>query len=82
MPIETIKENRGLRLCRDTGTGKYTVVDTTKEWQVMSAMPGDHPPTGRWVSRDTEAGIRYVAGWYSRSYAGRVYRELRSYRLD
>lgn len=55
--------------------GKRTVVDV--DWdagQVYSAMPGDMPSGGGiWYGALTTNGVDYVAGWYSRSYAGRVW---------
>ena len=58
--------------------GKRTVVSVDyKRGQVYDLMPGDAPRDGgSWCARMTTRGVDYVAGWYSRSYANRVYRSL------
>lgn len=72
----TIREEAGYRLVGRYEDDRRTVVRVGKG-QVCDAMPGDAPRGGgSWSARDTHAGIDYVAHWYSRSYAGRVYRAL------
>lgn len=57
--------------------GKRTVVSTNKdETQVYDAMPTDGPTGGgQWMSNFTDAGVDYVANWYSKGYANRIFRE-------
>ena len=57
---------------------KATVVGISHEnGQVYSAMPSDHPQDGgRWYARISDEGVEYVANWYSKSYARRIFNQL------
>lgn len=70
--IEITREEEGFALCHNTDNDKYTVVKIShQKGQVYSAMPTD----GSWFARISDSGINYVAGWYSRDYARRIFRE-------
>ncbi len=72
-----IEQTCGYLLLQRDGTERCTVVELYGDGQVVNAMPGDAPSGGgRWVARRTDAGIAYVSGLYSRSYARRVFRTL------
>jgi hypothetical protein len=75
--IEIIREESGYALCHNPKSDKFTVVQISRDkGQVYSTMPTDGPSDGgQWFAAITDAGIRYVAGWYSRSYAQRIFRE-------
>lgn len=55
---------------------KLTVVQQSKDGsQVYAVMPGDLPADGgNWFAGNTDTGVEYVASWYSRSYARRIFR--------
>jgi hypothetical protein len=69
---------RGYMLVKSDAGRSMTVVRVDWErGQVYDAMPGDRPRDGgAWYARICGAGVRYVAGWYSPSYARRVWRRL------
>ena len=58
----------------------FTVVSVDfDKGQVYNAMPGDAPTDGgSWFAGLTYKGICYVAGWYSRSYARRIFRKCKA----
>ena len=58
----------------------FTVVGVDfDKGQVYDAMPGDAPTDGgSWFGGITYQGICYVAGWYSRSYARRIFRKCKA----
>ena len=70
-----ITSDKGYVLLRNDRTGKFHVVLVNKDGsQVFSTVPGDAPRGGgRWYAPNTSAGIVYVSGGYSRSYARRIF---------
>ena len=74
---EIVEERSGVALLRrDDGQGTVVRIDR-KQGQVYDGMPGDAPPesTGSWFGAITQAGIDYVASWYSWAYARRIFRQ-------
>ena len=80
---ELMKENNGIRLFK-RDDGKFTVVDySEKRHQYYSIMPGDKPPGGgQWCAGNSFAGIDYVAGGYSKSYAYKMFNLLADERAN
>jgi len=74
---DVIKEINGYQLLQRED-GKRTVIRISYEnRQVYSAMPGDMPRDGgTWCAGTSLAGVDYVAGFYSRSYANKMFKRL------
>ncbi len=71
-----VKEKMGIALL-ERDNGQRTVVQHSEaRGQVTSIMPTDSPPNGTWFARATTAGVDYVASWYSRSYANRMWKQF------
>ena len=74
--IEIIEEVDGYAICQ--WGDHFTVVQISrKAGQVYSAMPTDGPADGgSWFAGISDNGVKYVAGWYSKGYARRIFRSL------
>lgn len=72
-----VRESHGFALLQDDD-GRRTVVRLDRgRFSVGNAMPGDSPGNGLSLTANaTDSGVDYVASWYSRSYANRVFRSL------
>lgn len=74
---EIVAEQRPFCLLR-RADGRGTVIQIDRErGQVYNAMPGDAPRGGgSWYARISQAGVDYVASFYSWRYARRMFRQL------
>ena len=82
--LDWVKIVGNFALIYSSAINKWTVVIYSMEnGKVISAMPADHPSsengTARWIANSTDAGVNYVAGWYSESYARKKFREFTKY---
>lgn len=70
--IDVVREEGCYLLCHNLDNDRYTVVKRSRRGgQVYSTMPTD----GSNFASFSDAGIAYVANWYSKSYAMRVFRD-------
>jgi len=73
-----VREDGGfVLLARDQDDKRTVVAIDHNKGQVYDVMPGDAPRDGgSWCARICTSGVDYVASFYSRSYANRIFQSL------